>query len=321
MFSSPRSSSTSVRRVGFTLVELLVVIGIIALLVSILLPTLSQARKSANKVVAGSNMRQIGQAAVFYANDNDGSLPYYFFDPARYTAVTGDTYNDFPYHWTDQLQSMIDEQASPVINTTNYVHHQNVNLSSRQIFQSPAVAGAGTEPAWLRMTHYGVHPDLFPLVEEGQQPGVLQKPYKLAQIDSSSSVGFLFEETLVQEGFAGAGGSTFIPAYDISRVLMVDGWGRRFGSGAAFEFSLKNAEAAGLNLGDSVSLANFGSPINSDDYGNTHTLAFRYGNRDQANLLFADGHVDTIRLSRTRGIGDPELTTLKRRNVYITDND
>jgi prepilin-type N-terminal cleavage/methylation domain-containing protein len=74
---------------AFTLVELLVVIGIIALLISILLPALSKARGQAQTIQCGSNLRQVGQAFNFYANEFAGRLPASIDSPLK-TLASGD---------------------------------------------------------------------------------------------------------------------------------------------------------------------------------------------------------------------------------------
>jgi prepilin-type N-terminal cleavage/methylation domain-containing protein len=67
-------------RTAFTLVELLVVIGIIAVLVAILLPTLNRARESARRTKCLANLRSIGQLCMMYANQNHGFLPIGYSD-------------------------------------------------------------------------------------------------------------------------------------------------------------------------------------------------------------------------------------------------
>jgi prepilin-type N-terminal cleavage/methylation domain-containing protein len=72
---------------GFTLIEVLVVIGIIAVIMSILLPAITKAREAGRRVQCASNMRTIGQAIHAYAAVNKGRAPF------------KGSQKEYPYSW------------------------------------------------------------------------------------------------------------------------------------------------------------------------------------------------------------------------------
>ena len=98
---------------GFTLLELLVVIGIIAFLAALILVAMSGARRSAASVQCLSNLRQIHSAFVHYANDHGGRLP----DPiANGTSWEASLY---PYlKSTDVFRCGADEEVFPAVGSS-----------------------------------------------------------------------------------------------------------------------------------------------------------------------------------------------------------
>ena len=100
--------SRSRRPAAFTLVELLVVIGIIALLISILLPSLNRARWAAASTANLSNLRQVGVGLEFYRNDNDFKFP-------RHSSASSEVPRT---RWPDELHRYLESEdvfVSPLL--------------------------------------------------------------------------------------------------------------------------------------------------------------------------------------------------------------
>jgi prepilin-type processing-associated H-X9-DG protein len=129
------------RSIGFTLVELLVVIGLIALLIGILLPALSRAREAANTVRCASNLRSIGQGIAVYVVDFRGVLP-----PSNTwkglqilpTTQVPSTPLYGTIHWSSFLYSRRD-----LSNGTNIYH----STQGWEQFQCPSLLDGGLPPA------------------------------------------------------------------------------------------------------------------------------------------------------------------------------
>jgi prepilin-type N-terminal cleavage/methylation domain-containing protein len=138
-------STGAQRRTGFTLIELLVVIAVIAVLAALLFPVLAQVRAEARRVSCLSNLRQIGQAQLLYAQDWDEQLaPWYVPGPPP-PMVT----STFPFvTWPPRSKAF-----GPVSIWTEYLQPY---LRSRAVLHDPGLASMGVPVPGARLADYAI---------------------------------------------------------------------------------------------------------------------------------------------------------------------
>lgn len=130
-------------RSGFTIIELLVAIGVIAILAAFLIPAVGSARASANAAKTASNLRQIGAGISLYANDHNGEFPNNNGDISD-VKVSG---TDRGAQWREAIHRYISGSIRPgsIYNFSNG--------ADREIWR----AGNAGEPDGHRLNHFGVN--------------------------------------------------------------------------------------------------------------------------------------------------------------------
>ena len=149
MSRTPRSD-TARRADGFTLVELLVVIGIIALLISILLPSLNRARQSANSIYCQANLRSIYQAVAIYAVSNKDFIPS---GDGVVAAAGGQPAINY-WVWYDTISIQLGSPANPAASGGG-----NQAASRARVFRDKDTAVYAGDPD--RAAHYTANIKLF----------------------------------------------------------------------------------------------------------------------------------------------------------------
>jgi prepilin-type N-terminal cleavage/methylation domain-containing protein/prepilin-type processing-associated H-X9-DG protein len=136
------------RKSAFTLVELLVVIGIIALLISVLLPSLNKARDAANAIKCSSNLRAIGQGIGIYITEFKGAIPasnWYYGLQINNGVQTPTKPTEGYVHWTALIFAGGKHLGNvPDVSAVDPVY---LSTSGWGIFQCPALDNGGLPPA------------------------------------------------------------------------------------------------------------------------------------------------------------------------------
>lgn len=299
---------------GFTIVELLVVISIIALLIALLLPALARARAMGLTVSCKSNLRQLGLVAQMYVNENDGVLPFGQSVGANQTSSNGQQGVKFAgipsgmtYAWWTLFQPYLQTQPeSPLQYYDQWLWPAVGSLPNTDVMQSPvfrcpaaAVFGVYHPPSggfpFQGQVDYQANEELFPLQGNLVPGNPGERVYKLSNLGSRGSQVVMFMDA---NRFLGNG---MPQPTDYYGTLSGNGIGQIW-TGAANQIDY-------FGMGINATIANPSkNPLQGITCGPDrpaypgsawqipYWLRWRhgYGSNRQVNCVFGDGHVDTF---------------------------
>jgi len=295
---------------GFTLVELLVVIGIIAILIGILLPAMSRARQQANLVWCQSNMRQMGTAIFMYAQANKERLPI-----GWWSGETSPRGNADGTDWGWLILPYLKHGSSGT-----YADQDPTGIW-RLYKDKDTVSGSNTTLTWYdseKVQTYAVHPQLFRFAPGPVNPATLdyqpgtgrpgpdddgKKPFKVGQIRRSAEIIMMMDSSQIGDLL---GPNTW--ASD-TQLWMMQGpttsWCQNWATLAECQQQFPQGPDAGFNK----DYANQSAMLYGDAFGATgpgNDMRFRHLKNTTANALFVDGHVGSFHWKRP-GFGGSDI--------------
>ena len=213
-----------------TLVELLVVIGIIALLISILLPSLNKARESAKTVQCLSNMRQIGLAIVQYANQNKGFIPPYNINASNVSNLPQGHAYWFQLIMDSGLLGTADEYGQKFDQVFVCANHTDITAVLPNSLQSIDRYMRG----YWGLINYGINTSLFlnqtnwdggPNLPIGVKMSQVRKPSETVMVCEANSIVFPYRTSYYVYPYYDASAGFAYPFHSKSgcNVLWVDG--------------------------------------------------------------------------------------------------
>ena len=299
------------RRNGFTLVELLVVIGIIALLISILLPSLNKARQQANKAACLSNLHNIAVAMAMYTAQYKGGLPEGVGKSGQDTwyslLLRQMGYGDGSASPTDPTWANMDPKAKGM-----YLCKDAIAIPSLPLANFTAANDVDANP--LPDTTYGCHPLLmadmsknYPtMFPEVNLQGTQRRPYKVSHIPNSYDVVLVFDATQAVDTGAGYPTALNLDGNRISNASATN-------PGCTYLLTGQGNANGGASVDGGVNQdmpAHTGTPATDPQY-RWANIRWRHSGNTIANFMFVDGHADGRRYKSRYS------TELLERNILV----
>ena len=308
-------------RRGFTLVELLVVIGIIAVLIGVLLPALNKARQSANNVSCMANLRSIGQAVNIYVSASKGVLPFGYWDGST-PPGTGPVDNNKRTDWRALLQTVLTKQSG-----NTYVDSAGAGGNSSSIAKQMFVCT--DVPDDVGVLTYSAHPRLMPAINSKDPiffttgKTIWMQPYKISRIKRASEILLIADGSLrplpdfenkpqANYGLTIIDRNAFNGGPGAPPTQLLDDYGRAgilpaYPPGSGIDVT-PPANPSAVNRDSAIISTNLSDAPN---WGN---IRFRHVNNTTANVLMVDGHVESHRFKLVDGV---PRSTLTRANINV----